>query len=302
MTADGIAGTIGTVAPPRRRALSGVVLPRPLRRPARMLQNASWRLPRYLGLKGLIILFAATLLGGVLAGGHTTDVVAAVTTWSGLGIDQVRITGQSETAELDILQKLQMGPFPSLFTFDIDAAKARVETLPWVADATLRKVYPDQLNIVIRERDPYALWQDDAGKLWLIDDKGDKISDDVDDRYAGYPMVVGDGAAARIGEFTALVATQPAIAPNVRAGVLVGGRRWTVVLDSGIELMLPETDPAAALATVARLDASKSLLSREIAAVDLRAPGGLIVRLDADGFAARTALLKARAKLAKAKT
>jgi cell division protein FtsQ len=92
------------------------------------------------------------------------------------------------------------------------------------------------------------------------------------------------------------------IASHARAGVLEGGRRWTVVLDSGVELMLPEDNPAAALANVAKLDADNALLSRAISVVDLRAPGQVVVRLDADGMAQHAALLKARAKLAKAKT
>jgi cell division protein FtsQ len=303
LTADGISGAIATARAPRRsRVLPHVVLPRILRRPARMLEKADWHLPRWAGLQSLLLLVAVTATAGIVIGGHVTDVVSAVTSWSGMSIDEVRITGQSETAELDVLKQLQIGPFPSLFTFDLDGAKARLDTLPWVADATLRKVYPHELSVVIRERTPDALWQDSAGKLWLIDDQGHQISDAVDDRYGALPVVIGDCAAQHIAEFTALLASQPALATKVRAGVYVGGRRWTMVLDSGIELMLPEANPSAAFATIARLDASKALLSREVSAVDLRTPGQLVVRLDATGAAARTALLKLRAKPSKAKT
>jgi cell division protein FtsQ len=262
------------------------------------LQKADWRLPPYLGAKGVVLLFAGTIAAGVVIGGHGRDVVAAATAWSGLGIDAVRITGQSRTQEVAILDKLQIGQFPSLLTFDLDAAKARIETLPWVADVTLRKIYPRDLNIVIRERQPFALWQD-GDQVQVIDETGHPIADASDDAYAGLPMVVGEGAGARVGEFTALMAAAPSIAAHVRAGVLVGGRRWTVVMDTGVELMLPETDPTTALATVVQLDASSALLSRAIAAVDLRVAGHTVVRLDADGMAARTAWLKTQNKKAK---
>ena len=43
---------------------------------------------------------------------------------------------------------------------------------------------------------------------------------------------------------------EEALANKVRAGVLISGQRWNVVLDGGIELMLPADKPAAALATV----------------------------------------------------
>ncbi len=72
-----------------------------------------------------------------------------------------------------------------------------------------------------------------------------------------------------------------------------------IVLDNGVELMLPVEKPAAALATVARLDAEKRLLSREITAVDMRLPDQMIVRLDEKGLAARKDLLKEREKIAR---
>ena len=303
IAADGIDDATGAspaAARPRRR-LAGIVLPRFLRRPARMLEKATWRVPRYVGTGGVALFYVATVLAGVVIGGHASDVVAALTTWAGLGIEQVRITGQSRTEELDVLHKLDIGAFPSLVTFDLDAAKARVETLPWVAEASLRKLYPHDLAVVIRERQPYALWQDGDNKLWLIDDQGHRITDVIDPGYTRLPLVVGEGAAERIAEFTALLAGVPTIAPHARAGILIGGRRWTVVLDSGVELMLPEDKPAIALATLARLDSASALLSRAITAVDLRAGSQAVVRLDADGQAARAALLKARAKAPKAK-
>jgi cell division protein FtsQ len=266
-----------------------------------MLERIDWRPPRHAGTASAAFLFLMTLTAGVFAGGHATTVVSAVTAWSGLAIEEIRITGQSRTAELDILRRLEIGTFPSLVTFDLDAAKGRLETLPWVAEAALRKLYPSDLNVVIRERRPFAVWQD-GGTLWLIDETGHPITDAVDARYARLPMVVGKGAAARIGEFVALTVGAPAIAARTRAGVLVGERRWTLVLDSGVAVMLPEQDARAALAAVARLDAEHGLLSRAIAAVDLRDPGRVVVRLDAAGAAARTAQQKGGALAIKART
>ncbi len=302
ITADGIEATAGAPERPRRRSLfSGVVLPKFLRLPARRLQKATWRLPRHTGIVSLVLMIGATGTAGVVAGGHVFDFSSAVTAWSGLAIEEVRISGQSRTQELDVLQKLAMGPFPSLATFDLDAARARIETLPWVAEAALRKLYPHDLEVTIREKRPFAVWQD-GGKLWLIDAKGSSISDAVDAGYASLPMVVGKGAGARVAEFAALLAAAPAVAARTRAGVLVAGRRWTLVLDNGVELMLPEIDPATAIATAAQLDAGGHVLSRAITALDLREPGQTILRLDPEGSTAYAALLKARAKAAKAKT
>jgi cell division protein FtsQ len=273
-----------------------LVLPRFLRKPVRMVLKL--RPPRYLGLKGMAALFVATLVAGTVLGGHSLTVVGALTAWGGLAIDGVQITGQSETSEVDVLHALAIDDYPSLVTFDVDAARARVEALPWVKQATIKKLYPDTLQVAVTERTPFAIWQHDVVTS-LVDGDGRVITDDVGERYSGLPFVAGPGAAAHVQEFVDLVGGVPSLKPLVHAGVLVSERRWNVVLNGGIEIMLPEEDPAGALVAVAALDAQSGLLSKDIAAVDLRSPERLVVRLTDSGIAARDAALKEREKLAR---
>jgi cell division protein FtsQ len=147
----------GEGAPPvgRRR----LVLPRALRRPARILSRLDWAVPKHTGLKLTVGFLALTGVTGMVMGGHTLTVASAVSAWCGLAIDQVEIKGQSETSEVDVLQKLALGDFPSIVTLDVTAARARIESLPWVSEVTLRKVYPDKLQIERKERNPNAVWQ-----------------------------------------------------------------------------------------------------------------------------------------------
>ena len=51
--------------------------------------------------------------------------------------------------------------------------------LPWVKRVTIRKLYPDTLQVAISEREPYAIWQHD-GRVVLITKDGKVISDHVD--------------------------------------------------------------------------------------------------------------------------
>ncbi len=280
---------------PRRR----VVLPRMLRRPVRRLGRMRWVAPRRAGLKLAFVLYAATGITGMAMGGHTLAVASAVTAWCGLDIDRVEITGQSETSEVEVLNQLALGDYPSIVTLDVIGARARIESLPWVKEAMLRKVYPDKLLIEIKERQPLAVWQRDSGGFVLVEAGGRVISDRVDARHAGLPLVVGEGAAARAGEFVELLDEFPSLRPQVKAGVLVSGRRWNVVLTNGVELMLPEEDPAGALIQAVALNDGHGVFSREIAAIDMRLPSRLVFRLTPEGAKARDDLLKARAKAGK---
>ena len=282
----------------RLEASRRIVLPRFLRRPMRMLSRLDWSLPRFVGLKALALLILATGTAGMIAGGHATNVASAVTAWAGFGIENVKITGQSETSEVDVLNAINFNSYPSLLTLDIEAARARIEALPWVRSAALKKLFPDTLEVAVVEREPFALWQFD-GQIALIDDTGRVIVDRVGERYANLPRVVGKGASERVTEYLDMIAPFPEIAKRARAGVLVSETRWTVVLDSGMQLLLPGDDPAGALAAVVALDQAQSVLSREIAALDLRQSGQTIVRLTDAGVVARKAALEEREKMAR---
>jgi cell division protein FtsQ len=274
------------------------VLPPMLRKPARFLTRIKWRSPRHAGVKGVTLLFLGTAVAGMIVGDHTNTVISAVTAASGLAIDRVAITGQSETSEVDVLDALAIGNYPSLFTYDVDAARVRVEALPWVAQATLKKLYPDTLEVSVVERLPYALWQEGTA-VSLIDPQGAVISSEIGERYRNLPLVVGAGANARVDEFLDLVVDHPDFLKHVRAGVLVSERRWNIVLAEAIEILLPEKDPKAAVDRLIEIDQSSRLLDRDIAAVDLRLPERMVVRLTDKAMLARQEVIKEREKLAK---
>lgn len=274
------------------------VLPRVLRKPARILSRMEWRTPRHLGLKGLAVFVLATTVGGIVLGDHTRAVASAVTAASGLAIDRIKIAGQSESSEVEILDRLAVEDFSSLFTFDVDAARERVETLPWVAQATLKKLYPDTLQVAIVERLPYARWQID-GTVSVVDPQGRVITEVFDERYAALPLVAGPGANTRVDEYLSLILAHPTLAPKVRGGVLISERRWNIVLADAVEIMLPGEDPAGALGFVVETDAASQLLSRDIEIVDVRSPDLFVVRLSERGLLGREAILEEREKSAR---
>ncbi|WP_051231543.1 cell division protein FtsQ/DivIB [Kaistia adipata] len=282
---------------PAAEAASWPKLPLWLHRRIRALSRAQWRVPRHAGLKGTALLFAATGIAGVISADRVDETLTWVSSTSGLAIESVRITGQTETSEIAVLNRLELKPEASLAFFDLAAARERVETLPWVENATLRKVYPGTLKIMIDERKPFVLWQRDQ-TLSVIDETGRVISDTADGHY-DLIRVVGQGADKRAGEALELAETSASIRDRLRAAVLISERRWNLVLDNGVTLMLPQEQPEQALALIAALDARDGFLSKDIASVDLRLGSRMFVRLTPEAAARRTAEIKEREKLAK---
>ena len=122
-------------------------------------------------------------------------VVSAVTAWSGLAIQKIEISGQSETSEVDIIHALGIGPFPSLVTFDAGAGRDGIAALPWVKQATIKKLYPDTLQVSVVERQPFAIWQHDD-KIALVDREGATITSDIGEDYADAAFRGGRGGRA----------------------------------------------------------------------------------------------------------
>jgi cell division protein FtsQ len=257
--------------------------------------------------RGLGIAFTAVLLTTVFAMGawRGGQYGAFVAEYGGIGdflarqvgfaIRAVTISGHSELREKDVLALAGITPKDSLPFFDVASARARLEADPLVKQANVRKLYPGQIVIDLVERTPAALWQKD-GQVAAVATDGAVIDELRDVQFLDLPFVVGEGANERLPEFLSLLEAAQELRPKIAAGVLVGGRRWNLKMKSGLEVKLPETDPAAAVATLVAQERQARILERDVLWLDLRVQGRVFARLSADAAAARAARLEAKSK------
>lgn len=213
----------------------------------------------------------------------------------GLGIDRVTISGIAELSEIEVLVAAGIDSKTSLAFFDADEARRRLEATPLIREATVRKLYPGEVSITIVEREPYALWQV-KGDLFLIAADGTVIDKMDDGRFARLPLVVGDDANKRAKDYIGLLAQAGPLASRIRAGSLVAGRRWNLKLDNGMDVRLPEIDPATAVKRLVGLESDMHLLDKDLLAIDLRQPDRVVMRLTEEAAAARAEQLKSKAK------
>ena len=205
---------------------------------------------------------------------------------AGFDIAAVTISGQSSLREAEVLAIAGISPKSSLVFLDAADVRRRLMASPFVREASVRKLFPDRLVIEITEREAFALWQKD-GRVNVIARDGVVIDEMRDDRFASLPFVVGEEANTRIGEYLALLGDAGDLREKVRAGMLVAGRRWNLKMSAGMDIKLPETNPAAALQTLARLDRETHILDKDVLSLDLREPGRIIAKLSEEGVLAR---------------
>jgi cell division protein FtsQ len=217
------------------------------------------------------------------AHGRIRDIAARVV---GFPIRVVDVTGVKELTKAEVLSASGLTPSGSLVFVDANEARAKVKAMPLVADATVRKLYPDRILITVTERDAYALWQHE-GQVRVVSADGTVIDTLRDQRYLKLPHVVGPGAALRVKEYVELLAQVPELKDQIRAGILVSERRWTIKLNSGIDVKLPEAGAVEALRQLISLDKQAQVLSKDVIDVDLRIPGRVAFRLTEEAAAAR---------------
>jgi cell division protein FtsQ len=279
--------------------------PRPLRRAFVTLVNL--KVPPGLGASAAALLVAASAAYGAVRGGHGEEIAANLHNLCddaanalGFRISEIALSGDRELGRNRILAIAGITGRSSLLFLDPAHTRERLTANPWIAEATVLKLYPGRLRIEVKERKPFALWQRD-GNVYLIAEDGTVLEAFVPPRFATLPLVVGEGAERAAPAFMRLVASFPDVAARVKASVYVAERRWDLYLKDKIVVELPEDAPEAALRTLVDLDRTKSLLSRDIVAVDLRLADRVAVRLSDAAYAAREEALKAAAKAAKKK-
>jgi cell division protein FtsQ len=284
------------VAPASRRARARTRLERQLWRWVEPIRN--WRPPHGTGIAAVVVFVLASVVFGVVRGGHLPvmdaqlrDLRDAVANTLGFRITSIALAGQRQLTREEILTTAGVTGRSSLLFLDAAEARAKLKANPWIAEATVLKLYPGRLHIAITERAAFALWQKD-GKVTVIADDGTVVEPFVSKRFANLPLVVGMGAETRAKDFLALLDKYPLIGGRMRAAVLVAERRWNVMLDNGIDVRLPEDGVNHALDTLVALDRDKKLLTRDITTVDLRLPDRVTVRLSDEAFAARQEALK----------
>ena len=231
------------------------------------------------------VFLASALLYGAVIGGQTArayDAVAGgleqLAIAAGFGVKRITVSGHRHITDAAITSALGAGPETMMLNFDTDAAKARLEAVSWIRHAQVMRLLPSTLQVVIEERTPYAIWQN-QGRTYVVDAEGIVLAPALREAYPKLPLVVGEGAAKHATQlFDQLVAFRE-IEEDMIAAIRVGDRRWTLKLASGVEIMLPDDNIPEALTSLTKLDSERGVLERDIAAVDLRLLDRITVRL-----------------------
>jgi cell division protein FtsQ len=251
---------------------------------------------------------AARVVIGVAAVVYAGWRGAALVAGSGsLRVAHVTVTGNQRLSAGEVLSLLDGLRGQHILGLELGEWQQRLQSSPWVKEATLRRVLPATIEVRIRERQPMAIGRV-ANTLYLIDALG-VVVDEYGPIYADLdlPMVDGLGTAGRGKGGTmdearvALVArviSQLSVRPDLFDKVSlidVSNAHDAVVMLEGDTALLRLGEDAFADRLQQYLDLGDALRERVAAIdyVDLRFPERLYVR-PAKGAAVAPASAQAR--------
>jgi len=161
--------------------------------------------------------------------------------------------------------------FPvSYFDLDIKYLHKVLNDIPAVASAAIKVTVSGVLQIDISERTPAFIWRKDD-VISVIDEKGKFIrlaTSRLD--YPELPLVIGEAANLSIADISSLMEDNQYFLDQVRAFVRVGERRWDLVLDNNLRIMLPQTEFLAAFDRLMLMNHTGSLFSNQLSTIDMR--------------------------------
>ncbi|WP_375660743.1 cell division protein FtsQ/DivIB [Bartonella sp. CL71SXKL] len=261
--------------------LSVPALPRLYRRFLRFMFEfvfVNIHIPRHFGSFAVVWFFFVTAFYGLSSSGQMAVIVNTIILDSSFVVTHVDISGNKRLAKQDIFKILKLDVAPSIFTFDVERARSLLEKQAWVQSANVQKIYPNKMRISIVEREPYAIWQHD-GIMDIVDNTGRVIVPFKGEIVRDLPLVVGQGAQNAAKVFIQALSVYPEVYDRIRAFVRVGDRRWDLVLNNGMRVMLPENGALERLSSLFSSGTMQDLLSRDILSIDLRLADRITVSL-----------------------
>ena len=215
------------------------------------------------------------------------DRAFALSARAGFRVRDVQAIGRVRTTRDEVRNAVGAVRGTPIFAVDIRAVRARVEALPWVQEAEVERALPDILFVRLIERETLAVW--DRGQDFAVVDKAGRPIAGADPRvHADLPVIRGDGAAEAAPAILAILQKERDLSHRVTGLTYVSGRRWNVHLDWRIEIKLPEEGAEAAWARIAQIDRERQLLDGDIAQIDMRFDGRMVLRMAGNDTAERS--------------
>ena len=255
------------------RRLIGWIMPKTVPRTS---TRSFWQRMKMLLLAGFGLVLITTVVLTYVDRHRFITKLHHISAEAGLKLRHIQVRGRSHISKNVLLAKLDLELGTSILSINLQDLHNRISQIGWVKNVIIERRFPSTIHIVIEERVPIALLQNDSDHQ-LIDSTGTVIEGADPRDFTHLKVVVGKNSGANAAPILAALGTEPELFSEVWAISFRSGRRWDVYLKNGMEIRLPESDPISAWSRLAVIDREKAITNRDLAVIDLRIPKQLIV-------------------------
>ncbi len=231
---------------------------------------------------GLVQRFRLRLVSMIVIG----VTVCALLVWGWLKLEDpqtlpiatVEIQGEFHYLAKSQIQQAMTGRLDGgFFNIDVDAIRKVLLSIPWVNSATVRRVWPDTVQIMVVEQLPVARW----GSGGLVNGQGQLFFPLPETYPPGLPEMQGpvDSQRAVVARYREMERALDPLALRIDRIVLDERRSWKIELDGGVTMLLGRVNDNVRLSRFARLyPVTLAARAAEMEQVDLRYTNGFSVR------------------------
>jgi cell division protein FtsQ len=228
---------------------------------------------------------ASTPLGRRIVSGVAGAIVAALLAWAGWygfgevvaqPVKRVVFAGDADRlapAELARLEQDLIGGSPA----PLDAIRAAAQRIPWVREATVRREFPDTIEVTFAAYQAFARWNDHelvsaAGEVFSAPGAGD------------LPQLRGPAGSAGqvVREYPLVAAALAPVGSELKELALSPRGSWHATLASGLVLALGSGDWQPRARRFAQAWPQLAPEARASRYADLRYPGGFALKRAAE--------------------
>ena len=106
-------------------------------------------------------------------------------------LGQIRFAGNQHLSDDDLRALTGLGEKENLATLSSGSVFRSMSTSPWIRSVSVRKEFPNTLQVFVNEAEPFALL-DMGGRYFIVDNKGKLLEELKDSSIPFLPVIVGN--------------------------------------------------------------------------------------------------------------
>ncbi|MEL8054896.1 MAG: FtsQ-type POTRA domain-containing protein [Pseudomonadota bacterium] len=228
-----------------------------------------------------MIVAGAAMLGGSLsqAGKRFGGVMDGAARSVGLSVDVVEVVGLEHvpTTARSVRTAAMIERGENMFRADPHRIRKRIEDTGLVKSVNVYRMWPDTVIIRADAAEATALWYD--GEDWaVIDSLGRQMIRQQPSDHLSLVRTTGIGAPEAVPVLGDALSSQANLLAEIDFAKRVASRRWDLHMKSGMIVRLPtDTSLDEAIVSLMKAEQRGQVLSRALAAIDLRVHGQMVM-------------------------